>query len=439
MSTYRLFASVTPNLEHLLHNEITDVIKQCRSVQGNKVRLNIDPYTKGDGGIQISGVSQKELWTLCHTSRLCESLRVRLGQPYQATNFDQLMKGFTKIPWGAYLPFSGYDTILPKIHVTCSKSALYHSGAVSQRLQRHLNDHIFRGAMKQPEQKETDEEEQAPSLHVRIMENRVQISVDASGELMYRRMREAPLRETIAAAILYRVMQEHSGDHSIYLWDPFCGSGTIPLEGLIPSSHLSLTEETGLGMSYDRQLARVHPGTFLPRTRSFAFEKWRTHDRERYGEFIDEQRKAYEKNKETLKQTKDKFVGSDIDPKSIKASRHNANLLKNQTLMEPSLRFETGDFSQIPSDGERKVIVSNLPYGVRIDSKNLLDSFRRFGEMLRSRDDIERVYVLDGSQSFIKESGMLWTTIESFSNRGLPVQLLHMLPEQLQITKSQPQ
>lgn len=360
---YRIFAGITPGLEPLLLDELKALIPDSKLVSM-------------DGGVELAG-PPGALWRVALSSRLAETLRVRLGKPFEARTFEELVERAGRLPWNAYLPRGG---ALPRVQVTCKRSRLYHSDAVAERITAVLTERL--GCTEDPGE---------ARVYVRLRNDRCQLSVDAAGEPLHRRgyrkhVSEAPLRETLAAACLAAagVRPEQA------LWDPFCGGGTIPLEAL------------GLAMG-------ASPGV----SRRFAFEAWPVHDRA-----------AFATLRAGLPRTAAPaapIIGSDRSAAALDAARANAAGLE----YGQEVRWLMGDFAEVaPQIPAGAAVVSNPPYGLR--SRGSTHDARRLGKLLNERLDLAPVLLLSGDPDYARQTRCSWETVSMFQNRGLPVRLLRL-------------
>lgn len=369
---YRIFVAVTPGLEQLLEQEL------------GELKIGLSGAIRERGGIELSG-DQQGLWRVACCSRLAESIRVRIGRPFVARSFEQLQH-VTRLPWAAFLDRSGP---WPRVKVTCHKSRLHHSGAVAQRIGEALAGRLgLDGA-------EARTGMPGPTIFARLVRDRVQLSVDASGELLHRRgyrisTGRAPLRETLAAACLRAAgYLSQSGDAP--LWDPFCGTGTIVLE------------------AQDAITGRW-PGI----RRAFAFERWPTHDAEAFD--------AFKAGLNRRDQPAARVIGSDLDQRQLDAAVRNAR----RADLEHHVTWLAGDFEEV----EQKIpegawILTNPPYGPRCGGRGLGELYRRFGELLRRRSDLStNTFVLSGHPAFRSRTRMDWKTVLAFGNQGVPVELV---------------
>jgi 23S rRNA G2445 N2-methylase RlmL len=228
------------------------------------------------------------------------------------------------------------------------------------------------------------------------VKDRVTPSIDCSGERLHRRgyrtdVEAAPLRETLAAAMgeLAESLAARSGRPIRELWDPFCGSGVLPLEWL-------------------RRAHGVLPGG----ERTFAFETWPTHDRA-----------AYEAHKRTALDaarvaSDARAFGSDIDPKAIQSARSNAE----RSRLAAHAAFTVADYehalTEIPSGA---AVLSNPPYGKRIGSADRSRSlFTSLARALGKRKDLGPVILACPDPRWLPARDG-WKTLVKTSHGGVPL------------------
>ncbi len=394
MSTrYRLFVSVTPGLEGALQGELQE--------------LAILPsrFDRYPGGIELSGDASR-LRHLCRDSRLAEGVRVRVGKPFVARDFATLEAGVAHLSWHAFL---ARDGAAPRVRVHCERSRLYHTQAVAERVIRSvaralgLKDAAAWTATRGgAETKGVDASTlvlpDAPLLFVRIVRDRVQLSIDAAGAPLHQRgyrthIGKAPLRETLAAACIHAT--GYRGRRP--LWDPFCGAGTLLLEALA-------------------QARGVVPGA----ARSFAFEAWPS----LAGGVQDPDVGALAGASVAANAL---VMGSDHDPRALEAARANATRVG----LEGAIRWIEEEpravSAAVPRDA---IVVCNPPYGKRLgkDRPALQAAYRALSEVLVRRRDLD-AWVLTGSPLLVRAGrGLDWEIAASFSNRGVPVRLYHLRP-----------
>ena len=174
---------------------------------------------------------------------------------------------------------------------------------------------------------------------------------------------EAPLRETLAAAMV--ILSRFRGKDPFR--DPFCGSGTIPIEAAL----IAKNRAPGLDRSFDAQ-----KWTCVP-SRCWLDAADEAMDKEFDGHYD--------------------IWGGDIDPKAIRIARENAE----KAGVEDLVRFEQADMKNFRCSGEYGQIVTNPPYGERLLEKEEAEAlYRTFGQVYRQVPPKWRVLVLTSHPEF---------------------------------------
>ncbi|MDB4970722.1 MAG: rlmL [Myxococcales bacterium] len=215
-------------------------------------------------------------------------------------------------------------------------------------------------------------------VNVHLADGRATVSIDLSGESLHRRGYrqegvEAPLKETLAAAILYLAGWPARALTGAPLYDPMCGSGTIPIEA-------------GL------MAANVAPGLLRQR---FGFSRWRGHDADLWVRLLDEARGRQRKFAGAL-------YGSDHDRRAVKVARENARRAGI------SVDFSERLFSEAEAPpGEPGLVVMNPPYGERLGETATLGPFyEQIGDVLRHRFTGWNAFVLTANPELQKRLGL---------------------------------
>ncbi|WP_319406770.1 hypothetical protein [uncultured Desulfosarcina sp.] len=252
---------------------------------------------------------------------------------FVATNARQLEKKSSEIPWELFLP-SGQ---LPDIRVSSRRSRLYHTEAIREGLQSGI-------ANRSSGSSDSASSSIPQTLFVRAVEDRFTLSLDSSGDPLYKRglkagPARAPIRETLAAAMLMTA----GYDPRRPLVDPLCGSGTFSLEAAMMAKQMA-------------------PGV----KRAFAFMGWPAFRENQWG-FI--KRKA-ESAVQDLEQPL--IFASDVDPG---ACERLTGMIAGNGLAD-AVQVGQRDFFQCEAGqygGETGLVTINPPYGVRIGSVQQAD------------------------------------------------------------------
>jgi putative N6-adenine-specific DNA methylase len=368
-ATVQAFAVAAPGLESFVAREL-----DALAIKGAKVT---------EGGVEFPA-TRRQIYKANLHLRTASRVLVRLAQ-FRAISFAELEKRAREIPW---------ETVLERgtsveIRVTCRKSRLYHSDAVAQRVARDLAERFDAKASKASDE---DGETDAQLIIVRFDHDRCTVSADSSGAHLHQRgyrtsVTEAPMRETLAAALIIA-----SGWNTRDpLYDPFCGSGTIPIEAALIA-------------------ARIAPG----KLRDFRFMQWPGFNSSLWDEIRSAASKA--ETRENLPS----ISGSDLSAAALRASRDNAERAGVADLIE----LEKLDVEEAGYDQPHGWIVSNPPYGVRLgDARDASRLMSQFGEVLRQRFGGWHVGILASTQ-LDRALGFRLESTSKTTNGGLRVQIL---------------
>jgi putative N6-adenine-specific DNA methylase len=362
----RLFAVCAPGVEEVLAQELAGM-GLAGEVQPGGVAF--------EGG--ISAIYRANLY-----ARTASRVLLRLGEFFCAA-FSELRKKAGRLPWEIYLK----PERPVAVRVTCHKSKLYHSDAVAQRIAGAVEDRL-----KRPVQMVKFDEDgtlQAQLIVARLDHDLCTLSLDCSGEILHRRgyrleTAKAPLRETLAAALLLRV----GYDGSQSLIDPFCGSGTIPIEAALIA-------------------ARMAPG----KSRRFAFMDWPGYDNRLWRALIGEAVAGEVAPGRPV-------IGSDRDEGAVRISQENAERAGTAGW----LRFDRCAVSAIEPPPGAGWVITNPPYGLRIsEGKDLRNLYAQLGHVLREKCTGWQVGFLCSDRALAGQTGINLEVGLRFANGGIPV------------------
>jgi putative N6-adenine-specific DNA methylase len=361
---YDLFAACAPGLEPFTAAELHG--------------LGAPGVRPEPGGVSFRGglpeVLRANLW-LRTTSRVL----LRLGE-FHARDFEQLRRRAGRLPFEAFIA----PGRAVRVSATCSRSRLRHTGAVAQRVRQAISDTLGAEA---PVAGADDPAH--PLVLVRLVHDRCTLSIDASGELLHqrgwrKRAGKAPLRETLAAALLLA-----SGwDRASPLADPFCGSGTVPIEAALLARNLA-------------------PG----RGRRFACMDWP-------GFEAGIAPRALACAEAAALRSAPPILGSDRDAGAIEGACANAEAAG----VGQGARFAKRAISDFEPPAGMGWIVSNPPYGVRLrGGGDLRDLYARLGAVLRRRCPGWHVALLCSDPRLIRASQLPLEPGARWRNGGLAV------------------
>lgn len=381
--TERYFVVSAPGLEPFTAQELEKLTRMPQSSLQFPTGKPTDSYL-GEGGVEFLGASE-DLYRANLHLRTASRILLRFGEFYAAA-FSELRKKAARLPWENYLS-PGRSVAL---RVTAHKSRLYHSGAIAERVAGAIMDRL--GAAVILEKAGGDED--APSRQlvvVRAVRDLFTISIDSSGELLHRRgyrkeTAKAPLRETLAAGIL----MASGWDTTQPLVDPFCGSGTIPIEAAMMAAGLA-------------------PG----RARKFAFMEWPEFDKELW-ESIRQAEEAPSPHDLPL------IRGSDRDAGAIEISRANAARAGVSEWVE----FNQRAVSAVEPVSGMGWLVSNPPYGLRVSAnKDLRDLYAQFGNVARQKFPGWTVAMLSTDDRLLRQTRLSFDRYLPLINGGVKIKL----------------
>lgn len=385
---YTLFAAAAPGLEPLVRQELINFgfrLPEETPPSQEEAPVQTAPQPaqerEEDGGIEWEG-SLTDMYRANLHLRTASRVLARAGA-FTALTFAELRKKASKLPWEQYLR-PGQPAAL---RVTCRKSRLYHSDAVAERLAGAISDRLGKET---PSVKFVESAEEHPQLVVvRLVHDECTISIDTSGQRLHRRgyrlaAAKAPLRETLAAALLLGA----GWDATAPLLDPFCGSGTIPIEAA-------------------RLSRRIAPG----KRRRFAFMDWPNYD-PRLWQTLVEQAAAQEQPGCAVIQASDRDAGA-IELATANAER--AGVLKN-------IEFSCRAVSAITPPPLPGWIITNPPYGLRVSSgHDLRNLYARLGDILRVQCPGWQAGILCSEQALIGQTRLSLPNSLRTVNGGIPV------------------
>jgi len=213
------FVSTLPGIEQLCFNEL--------------LSLGI---SMTDATLMKGGVEFRDRVHNCYLANLklrtANRILMRI-ETFRATNFRQLKKKLKGLPWELYL----HKDAACEVNVTSRHSRLFHKDAIVDQVKESVAERWSLANLYLENKQETSRFPQ--QIFIRAFNDRFTISIDSSGELLHKRGLKihggkAPIRETIAAAILAEA--GYHGDEP--LLDPMCGTGTFSLEGSMIANHV---------------------------------------------------------------------------------------------------------------------------------------------------------------------------------------------------------
>ena len=350
-------------------------------------RLGMDDVTADNGRVSFCG-DERAIAAANLNLRTGERVLIELGS-FDAQSFDALFEGTKALPWERFLPkdaafpVTGYSLNSKLASVPDCQKII--KKAIVERLKGKYRLQWFQ---------ETGETVQ---IRFSLMKDHASLCLDTSGEGLHKRgyrpaHNAAPLRETLAAAMVNLARYRGRGDFV----DPFCGSGTIPIEAAL----IAKNRAPGI----NRHFAAMDWSVLDPRIWEQAKEAARA--KEFHGDY--------------------RILGTDNDPKAVAIARKNAE----RAGVDDIVRFEVADAMAFDRETERGVIVTNPPYGERILEKQEAEAlYTGFGKalarcpgwqlyLLSSHTEFERCFGRKADKKRKLYNGMIKCDLFMYTDKG---------------------
>lgn len=369
---YTLVAPCFFGVEKMLSREIQNLGYEIIKTEDGRITYKTDEY----------GIAKSNIYLRC-----AERVHLKVAE-FEAKSFDELFEGTKKINWAKYIPFGAQ---FPISKASSIKSKLYSTPDIQSIVKKAVVESLKKSYLETGLLKE--DKEKYP-IFVFIHKDKVTLTIDTSGTALHKRgyrerANKAPIRETLAAAIMELVPWRPGRT----LVDPMCGSGTLLIEAAMK----------GINMA---------PGL----NREFISESWRTMDKKVWW---DARREAYSQVNEDIEF---KIYGYDIDEEALEIARENAEIAGVADYIE----FNYGDATEFTSDEEYGFIVTNPPYGERLEDadtvkmlyKQLGYTFRKLKNwsyyLITSYEDFENEFGGEASRRRKLYNGMLKSNLYQY-------------------------
>lgn len=330
------FEFITPchfGLESVLKKEIIDLGYEISRVEDGKVHFLGDEKAFCRANIFL---------------RTTERVLLKVGI-FKAETFEELFERTKEIPWENYIPANGKFWVAKANSI---KSKLFSPSDIQSIMKKAIVERL----KKVYKIEWFPEDGNEYPIRVTFMKDEVTIGIDTSGESLHKRgyrklTSKAPITETLAAALI--MLTPWNKDR--ILVDPFCGSGTIPIEAAM------------IG-------ANIAPGM----NRSFLSENWTDLiAKKSWYEAIEEA------NDVMLKSVDMSIQGYDLDGEIIKAARYNASLAE----VDQYIHFQQRPISELSHSKKYGFVITNPPYGERLEEKEALPSlYKEIGQAFNRLD-----------------------------------------------------
>jgi len=387
MSQFRFFASAARNLESLLADELRG--------------LGIETAVETRAGVDFSG-SLADAYRVCLWSRVASRVLLPLAD-FAAPDSDALYAGVREIDWSEHL---GSEQTLA-VSVDSARSQIEHSQFAARRIKDAIVDQIRERSGSRPSVRPIQPD---LALRCRLFRDQAVLFLDLSGEALHRRGWRiqggaAPLKETLAAALLLRAGWPEIAAGGGELIDPLCGIGTLVIEGALIAADIA----PGLRRDY------------------WGFSGWRGHDQAAWSVWrtlLAEAKERRATGLHRLARSSTRLRGSDLDPAAIKAAHANAS----HAGLAGHLRFERQALEDCRPSHPASItglLITNPPYGERIGAEDLAGLYQSLGALLRTQFEGWRAAVLTGNPELGKRMGLRAHRFHTLYNGPIECRLLH--------------
>ncbi len=294
---------------------------------------------------------------------------IRILKPihhFKATSADDVYNEVMKVNWEDYLTLKttfAVDSVVFSDEFT-------HSKFVAYKVKDAIADQFREKTGERPNVSVTNPDIR---LHIHIADKDATLCLDSSGTSLHQRgYRQesvaAPLNEVLAAGMI--LMSGWKGDTDFI--DPMCGSGTLLIEAALIAHNMA-------------------PGIFR---KEYAFEKWPDFDQELFDEIYNDDSQEREFNHH--------IYGYDIDIKAVNTARINVRAAG----LSNDITIEQQDFKDFKKPENPAIIITNPPYGERISTPNLMNTYKSIGEVLKHEFSGNEAWVLSYREECFEQIGL---------------------------------
>jgi putative N6-adenine-specific DNA methylase len=286
---------------------------------------------------------------------------------FEANNEKELYDNVYKYKWEKLINCDGTLSIEPVVYSSIFTHSLY----ASQKTKDAICDRIRKMFLQRPTLTKDNPD---IILNLHINENQVTISLDSSGESLHRRnyrlaTEKAPINEVVAAGLI----QLSGWERDTNFFDPMCGSGTIVIEAAMYAYNIPA--------QYYRH--------------NFAFKKWADFSMPEY-------RRMRQQADKQIRDFDYEIWGSDISGSAIKTATEN---ITNAKLHKDIELFRSDIQEQDPPEG-KTLIITNPPYGQRIETDDLFDLYELIGRVFKNKYSGNTAWIISSDLDAFKYVGL---------------------------------
>lgn len=350
MEEFELIAKTFQGLEEVLAQELTEL-------GANDVQI---------GRRMVSFSGNKEM---LYRANFCLRTAIRVLKPikhFKASDADGVYEAVKSVEWANYLD----------LHTTFSVDSVVYSQEfrnskfVAYKVKDAIVDYFREKEGKRPNISVTNPD---IKLNMHIAEDDCTLSLDSSGDSLHLRgyrvaSCEAPINEVLAAGLIKLSGWDMESDFI----DPFCGSGTIAIEAALMARN-------------------IYPGIFR---KSFGFEKWKDFDKELLDHIYNDD--------SAERQFTHKVFAYDINRPTLEGAMANAK----QAGVADVIVFKQQDFRKFTQPENKAIIVTNPPYGERLQPADILGLYKAIGERLKHEFKGNEAWIISSKQELFDSIGL---------------------------------
>ena len=364
--TNHFFATCSKGVEDLVQRELE--------------QLNISDTKIHTGGVAFSGDTQSA-YKACLWSRVASRILLQLKE-FTISSDDDLYDEIINVDWS--LHFSETNTLA--IDCFSSHSIVTNSHFATLRVKDAIVDQFMQNTDERPS---IDRDSPDIRINVYLSDKQCLLYLDLSGDALHKRgyrqtAGSAPLRETLAASMLYRAKWKDFYEQGLPFCDPMCGSGTLLIEAAMMAADIApgvIREQTGFN--------------------HWGFIHWKLFEQEKWQSILQD---ARDRQLAGLKDIAE-ICGSDNSEKLVGIARINIREAGLSSVIKVSLQDATKDLK--PCAAQPGLLVTNPPYGKRIGQVQVLRTlYHRFGEQLKAGFDGWTAVIITSEPELAKSIGL---------------------------------
>ena len=364
-TTHYFFATCSKGVEDLVQKELE--------------QLNITQTKLHTGGVSFSG-DIGLAYKACLWSRVASRILLQL-KAFEISSDEDLYSEIMEINWSEH--FSEDNTLA--IDCFSSHSIVSNSHYATLRVKDAIVDQFMQNTGHRPS---IDRDNPDIRINVYLSDKECLLYLDLSGDALHKRgyrlvTGSAPLRETLAASMLYRAKWSDYYEKGLPFYDPMCGSGTLIIEAAMMAANMA-------------------PGLLRHNTgRHFGFYHWKQFETQQWDGILNDAEEKKQKGLRSLPV----ICGSDNSEELVGLTRKNIKDAGLPSFIKISLQDASTNLT--PCAEGAGLIVSNPPYGKRIGQVQLLRTlYHRFGQQLKANFDGWTVGIITTEQELAKSLGL---------------------------------